>query len=198
MTCYKKQQDDPIDCLIKEAKSKKSKSLTVGDIYNVAVENDGYAILIASLAIVIILPVGALPGVPAVAGVVMCALYMSIIIQSFSPNLPKSISKIKVKSSVVMKVCDLMNKGLSRLDGFAKENRLQLFNSQLSLRFVAILGVIFSIATIIIGFIPFVPTLLMLPILLFSFGGILKDGLFTVLGYVCSFGFLMIAIGAVV
>lgn len=173
-----------IQSLLQRAKSAKSKNITVGHIYDIATENDGYPVLIASLAVVLILPVGALPGVPAIVGIVMSVLYLGIIVSSQSANLPKSISNIKVKPKIILKVCNFLNQCLKRVNEYSKENRLQSFNGAFSSRIVAALGFIFSIATILIGFIPFVPTLLMIPILLFSLGGILKDGLFTFMGYI--------------
>lgn len=191
-------ENTPLMHLMNQIRTGETKSITVGDIYDAALENDGYTILVASLAIMIILPFGALPGVPAIAGAVMCLLYLGVIISSFPPALPKLLSKIRVRRGIAIKIYHFMDDCLSGINRFAKVGRLPTFNSDLSLRLVAILGLIFSLATIIIGFIPFVPTLLMLPVLLFSLGIILKDGLFTMIGYACSVVFLATAFETVI
>lgn len=190
------QVNDPFLDVMRQVKANQPKNITLGDIYCVAMRNDGCAVLIASLAAVIILPIGALPGVPAIAGIVISLLYLGFMVSSFSPVLPSAISKIRVKPVLIMKVCCFMRGCLGKVSVYTREDRLQSFNCALSLRIIAMLGFVFSLATVVLGFIPFVPTLLMIPILLFSLGGIFKDGLFTAMGYLCAFVFLMFAIKA--
>ena len=75
---------------------------------------------------------------------------------------------------------------LEKMERWSREDRLEILNSQLSLKIACMIGIVLSLVMVVIGFIPFLPTILMLPVILFSLGFILNDGLFTAIGYAAS------------
>lgn len=158
--------------------------LSMKDIFDLTRAQGGDMVLVAALAFAIILPFGAVPGVPAIAGIALSLLFLSQLLWFFEFKIPVVASKVKVSRRTAIKVVSGIDKCFSKVGEHAHEDRLSFLNSGLSIRIIAALGLLLSVGMILLGFIPFVPTLLMLPVLMFSIGLILKDGLFVAFGYI--------------
>lgn len=158
-------------------------NISMKDIFDLTRHEGGSAILIAALSLATILPFGAVPGVPAIVGMALSLLFLDKLLWFYELKMPPVASKVRVSRGFALKVFSGMDKCFSKFAIHAQEDRLSFLNSGISIRIIAALGLLLSISMILLGFIPFVPTLLMIPVLMFSTGLILKDGLFVAFGY---------------
>ena len=158
-------------------------NISMKDIFDLTRHEGGSAILIAALSLATILPFGAVPGVPAIVGMALSLLFLDKLLWFYELKMPPVASKVRVSRGFALKVFSGMDKCFSKFVIHAQEDRLSFLNSGISIRIIAALGLLLSISMILLGFIPFVPTLLMIPVLMFSTGLILKDGLFVAFGY---------------
>ena len=158
-------------------------NFSMKDILEMSRDDGGDKILIAALSLVVILPFGAVPGVPAIAGVILALLFLSELFWFYEVKIPRLVARLRVNRKVVLNVVCGMDKCISKVENHIHEDRLSFLNSHLSIRIIAILGLMLSLAMVLVGFIPFVPTMLMMPILMFSIGILVKDGLFVAVGY---------------
>lgn len=166
-------------------------NVSMKDIFDLTRQEGGDMILIAALSLVIILPFGAVPGIPAIAGIALSLLFLNELVWFYELKIPRLASKVRVSRHMALKVFSGIDICFSKVGAHVHEDRLSFLNSGLSIRIIAVLGLLLSVSMILLGFIPFVPTLLMLPVLMFSIGLIVKDGLFV------AFGYLSVAILAV-
>lgn len=173
----------PIIKIREDVISSEQGNFSVQDILEMSRGEGGHKVMIAALSLLVILPFGAVPGVPAIAGVILALLFLNELLWFYNIKVPKLVERFRIKRKVVLNVVCGMDKCFSKVEGHLHEDRLSFLNSVTSIRIVAILGLILSLAMVLIGFIPFVPTLLMLPVLMFSIGILAKDGLFVAIGY---------------
>ena len=113
----------------------------------------------------------------------MTFLFLNEFLWFYDIKVPRLMERLRIKRKVVLNVVCGMDRCFSKVEGHLHEDRLSFLNSVASIRIIAILGLMLSLSMVLIGFIPFVPTLLMLPVLMFSIGILAKDGLFVAFGY---------------
>jgi hypothetical protein len=159
------------------------KNVSMKDMFDLTRNAGGDMVLVAALSLAIILPLGAVPGVPAIAGIALSLLFLNELLWFYEFKIPAVASKVRVSRHVALKVFSGIDRCFSKVGEHAHEDRLSFLNSGLSIRIIAVLGLMLSVSMILLGFIPFVPTLLMMPVLMFSIGLIVKDGLFVAFGY---------------
>lgn len=175
----------PVKQMTQNIASSRNKHVSLKDLYQSTRGVGGDMILIAALSLATILPFGAVPGVPAIAGIALSLLFLNELMWFYNLKIPHAVSNLTVKRGTALKICSGMDKCFSKVENHVHEDRLAFLNSGLSIRIIAALGLVLSTAMVLFGFIPFVPTLLMLPVLMFSIGLIVKDGLFVAFGYIC-------------
>lgn len=158
-------------------------NVSVKDIFDSTRSEGGDMVLVAALSLATILPFGAVPGVPAIAGIALSLLFLNELLWFFELKIPKVASRFSVSRNLALKVFSGIEICFAKVGSHAHEDRLSFLNSGISIRIIAALGLMLSASMIVLGFIPFVPTLLMIPVLMFSIGLIVKDGLFVALGY---------------
>lgn len=158
-------------------------NVSVKDIFESTRDEGGDMVLIAGLSLATILPFGAVPGVPAIAGIALSLLFLNELLWFFELKMPRAASRLRMSRNMALKVFSGIEVCFAKVGSHAHEDRLAFLNSGLSIRIIALLGLMLSVSMIVLGFIPFVPTLLMIPVLMFSIGLILKDGLFVAFGY---------------
>lgn len=162
-------------------------NVSMKDIFDSTRNEGGDMVLVAALSLATILPFGAVPGVPAIAGIGLSLLFLNELLWFYELKMPRVASKFRISRNLALKVFSGIDLCFAKVGSHVHEDRLAFLNSGLSIRIIAVLGLMLSVSMILLGFIPFVPTLLMIPVLMFSIGLIVKDGLFVAFGYASVF-----------
>lgn len=148
-----------------------------------ALEQRGFGPLLMGPALLIILPSGAIPGLPAVCGFLILVVSLQILFGNNHPWLPKKVGKISFSRKKFKTAFKTMKPYTRKIDKYV-ENRFEvLAESPVSKLLVAVICSILAITIIIIGFVPMLPAALASPILFFALGLSVKDGVLITIGY---------------
>ena len=158
------EKDNLTNTLKSLTKETEGKSVEVEDIIS-ALKHRGFGPLLMAPALLIVLPTGAIPGLPAVCGFMILMISIQILIGKEHPWLPSKFKKISFSKQKLQKTSQAIKPYTQKIDKYV-ENRLAVFvESAVSKRFVAFISIILSTAIIIIGFVPMMPAILAFPIL---------------------------------
>lgn len=182
--------------IIETIKSQASKNdrMSVGDVIH-ALEHRGFGPLLIAPALFVIMPTGAIPGVPAICAIIICLLTGQIMLGKHRPWLPHRVEKLSFRRQ---RLIDAMQRAtpLSRRIDNIIHPRLQFFMRDFIQRFLAFYCFLLGLCMMLIGFIPFLPALLALPILFFALGMSARDGLMILLGLLLGIGATCVALYA--
>ncbi len=147
------------------------------------VETSGFGPMLMVPALVIILPTGAIPGVPDVCNIIMALMAAQLAFGRRTPWLPQWLTRLKISAPKVSKAMQKARPALRKIDKWSRQ-RFTALTGRTAQRCIAALIMVTSLLSIGIGVIPYVPALLALPTLCFAFGMTLRDGLIIMLGLV--------------
>ncbi len=147
------------------------------------VETSGFGPMLMVPALVIILPTGAIPGVPDVCNIIMALIAAQLVFGRRTPWLPQWLTRLKISAPKVSKAMQKARPVLRKIDSWSRQ-RFTALTGRTAQRCIAALIMVTSLLSIGIGVIPYVPALLALPTLCFAFGMTLRDGLIIMLGLV--------------
>ncbi len=147
------------------------------------VETSGFGPMLMIPALIIILPTGAIPGVPDVCNIILALMAAQIVFGRSTPWLPQWITDLKISGPKVSKAMEKVQPALRKIDRWSRQ-RLTALTSRTAQRCIAGLIVLTSVLSIGVGVIPYVPALLALPTLFFAFGMTLRDGVLILLGLI--------------
>lgn len=168
------------------AEAESHRKVPVEDIVE-QVETSGFGPMLMIPALIIILPTGAIPGVPDVCNIIIALMAAQLVFGRHTPWLPKWIKDLKISGSKVSKAMKKVQPALRKIDNWSRQ-RLTGLTSHTAQRYIASLIVITSVLSIGVGVIPYVPALLALPTLFFAFGMTLRDGVIILLGLILLAG----------
>ncbi len=146
--------------------------------------NRGYAPLLIVPSLIILSPVGAIPGVPAILGLFIFFVAFQMMLGRSEPWLPSFVKKLKFETKSFCSGLEKSEPILKKIERVIKPRYCFLATNKLAYFFVSIMSVILSMGVVSIGFIPFLPDLLVLPILFFSIGLLTQDGIVIILGMI--------------
>ena len=149
-----------------------------------SLNNQGYAPLLIVPCLLIISPIGAIPGVPAICGVFIFLISGQMLFGKKKPWLPNKIKNFKFETQSFCSGMEKSEPFFKKMDKLIKPRITYLATNKMAYFFVSLISVLLSVGIIGIGFIPFLPDLLALPILFFSLGLLTQDGVIVALGYV--------------
>ena len=153
-----------------------------GDIVD-AIEERGYGPLIMVLSAFVILPTGAIPGVPAVVGVALLLIAGQLLWGRDAPWLPQWLRRFEIDNDTLNSATDAARPWAERLSALLRHRLSVLTNGPVANRVVALCVVAASLALIPLGFIPFIPMALGAALFLLGLGMTARDGLVIALGY---------------
>ncbi len=167
--------------------------IEMGQIFDVF-EHRGFGPLLIAPTVLVILPTGAIPGVPAICGVFIFLISIQILFGKKTPWLPKKLKSLSFSKDRFRNGFKNVKPYTQKIDTYLS-NRLEfLAESDVAKRLIAFAAVLMSIAITFIGFIPMLPALFGMPILFLALGLSTKDGILIGLGFlgaICvSLGFL--------
>lgn len=151
----------------------------VGELVK-AFQYRGFGPLLLVPALLVIL-VGAIPGIPAVGGLVIALISIQIILGREHPWLPKKLRSFSVSGKKLRSGIRIVKPYAEKIDSFIRP-RFKILITKFSKRCVAVVTFVLACLTVIIGFIPGLPILAMLPVLFFALGFSARDGLLIGLG----------------
>lgn len=148
-----------------------------------ALNSRGFGPLICFLSLVMILPTGAIPGMPIIMGVLISLITVQLIAGRRTPWIPAIIKNVTVKSDSLKSG---MHKAKPSIDWMLQytHKRLDIMVSKIGLIGIAILCTLLALSMIPLGVIPF---LVMVPAsLIFLFGVAITthDGLLVIIGMI--------------
>ena len=134
-------------------------------------------------ALIVILPTGAIPLMPAICGLMMAFICAQVVIGRERPWIPGKLEEFSIPK-------DKLDAGIKRLKPYTKKidrlvhTRWRILINPVSKRLIAAFCFILCVAMIAIGFIPMVPAALALPIFFFGLAFIAKDGVLVACGVI--------------
>ena len=157
--------------------------LTFGDLLD-RIEERGYGPLIMFLSAFVILPTGMIPGVPAVIGIALLLIGGQMLIGRDHPWFPKFIKNFNVDGDKLDRALDKAKPWAEKLSFLLKERFCALATGTVANRAAALVVVLSALIMIPLGFIPGLPLVFGVNLLLLGLGITGRDGLVTLAGYI--------------
>ena len=142
----------------------------------------GFGTLLVLPSLIVILPTGAVPMIPAICGVMIAFICVQMMLGREHPWLPQRIMEFKIPRRRLETGIEKSLPATKLLDRYIYA-RFRFLTNNLSKRLTAALCFVLSLVMISIGFIPMLPATLALPIFFFGLGYVVRDGLIIGLGY---------------
>lgn len=156
----------------------------------------GFGPLLLVPALIVVLPTGAIPLVPALAGLIIGFVCLQILIGREHPWLPKRLKEFSIPKSKLENGVERSKKYTKKIDRVLRR-RLKILVNPVSTKMIAVICILLGIGMIFIGFIPMLPATLALPVLFFGLGYIAQDGVVIIAGFlsisasIIGFSYLM-------
>lgn len=148
-------------------------------------EGRGFGALLVFPALLTILPTGAIPGVPVCSAAMICLISGQLVLGKKHPWIPGPLAKFSMSKKKLEAALKKARPLAEAIDQFAHP-RYEFLVKKSMQRCVAFLCMALAVIMAVIGFIPYVPALFSIPILLFAVGLSVRDGLLTMIGLACS------------
>lgn len=159
-----------------------SKEMRVGDIFQ-TIQHRGFGALLVAPALLIILPTGAIPGLPAICAVFIILISLQDLSGQSQPWLPNKLKNVSFSREKFESGFEKIKPYTKKIDKYVHHRLEFLAKSRVSKLLLAVFSILLSIGIIFLGFIPMLSALLALPILFFSLGMSIRDGLLIAVGY---------------
>ncbi len=160
----------------------KNGRLGVGDLFE-ALNHRGFGPLMLMPALIVISPVGAIPGACAIFGGIIFLVSLQILIGKHSPWLPGWLKKMSFNGDKFSSGIKKIKPYAQKLDKFVKHRLAFLTDNDLAQRATALLCMVLSVGIMTLSLIPFAPAALALPIFLLGLGLTANDGAIMAGGY---------------
>ncbi|MDI1226334.1 MAG: exopolysaccharide biosynthesis protein [bacterium] len=147
----------------------------------VALEARGFGPLLLVPCIFIMLPTGAIPGVPDVGAIFMILVAAQIIVGRKTPWMPERMEELSVSAKKFDHAVKKVSPAVRKVDKLTRR-RATVFTGPAFQKIAAVLIIAQSLLMMAIGMIPFVPVLLVAPIFLLALGFTARDGLLSIVG----------------
>lgn len=166
-----------------EAHTKKSDARFQDIVALLQKSGDSHMLLL--LALLIILPVGAVPGVSAFCSIVIFLIAVQALLGVQEIWFPQKLRNMRLPPALLQKIMLGTHKSAALLERISRPR--MAFMTKNVFRVCAILFMLLlALATLAAGFVPFAPTILMLPVVLLGIGLSGSDGLMTLFGFASS------------
>lgn len=134
------------------------RKIKLGDMVD-NVGSRGFGPLLIVPGIFVLLPTGAIPGVPAAMGAIIAFCSVQIMIGRERPWLPESLRNIAMTRRKAEAVLE-EKKGIIRKIDNIMNRRLEILTRRSVQRMTGVITLLLSLAMIVIGFIPFAPDMM--------------------------------------
>lgn len=161
--------------------------IRIDDIVH-ALSKRGFGALILGPAILIVLPTGAIPGVPAICGLLIILLAGQMVLGRKKPWLPQRLTRFGIERRHYDKAMEKVRPFTKWIDGFFRQ-RFEFLTHPVAQRVIALVCVLLSFVIVLAGFVPFLAAVFAAPMVFFGLSLIAHDGLLAGIGFV-----LMVAV----
>lgn len=156
--------------------------IKVGELVT-AVNSRGFGPFLLCASLITILPTGAIPGVPAITGLIIVFIAGQMLIGRSKPWLPKRIKNLSFKKDKFEKGRDKVRPYTKKIDKFVKP-RLTFITNDVTERLIALICVLLAASMPIVGLVPFAAMVPAFAIGLMGLGLSNYDGAFILGGVV--------------
>jgi hypothetical protein len=143
----------------------------------------GFGPLLLALAVLLVLPIGMIPGVGGAVGLVMAVIGVQILRGGRGLWLPTAVRDRSLPSERLHSACLFLRPRMQWLRRHLRPRVLALAEGAVSLRLIAVLLVCAGLVMAVMGAIPILPPLMGIPVLFFALGLTTRDGAAVALGY---------------
>jgi len=155
-------------------------TISVGDLLD-AFEHRGFGPVLLILALVCMLPTGAIPGVASGTALVIVAMALQIVAGRRHPWVPRRVASMSLRRDAVLKALKTARPTARRIDR-ALATRLKFLTHHVANAIVALVICALAISIVPLQVIPFAAALPALVIAVFALGITARDGVLTVVG----------------
>lgn len=148
-----------------------------------ALKYRGFGALMMAPALIVVLPTGAIPGMPLLCGILIILIASQLLVGKNFPWLPQQLKSISFKRSKYKTAIDKAKPYTEWIDSFFHP-RLKMLTGEIAKRTIAFLCIGLAIMLIAFGFVPFAAALPATAILLFGLALSVHDGLLTLVGLI--------------
>lgn len=156
--------------------------IKVGELIT-AVNSRGFGPFLLCASMITILPTGAIPGVPAITGLIIVFIAGQMLMGRSRPWLPKKIKNLSFKKEKFEKGRDKIRPYTQKIDKFVKP-RLPFITNDVTERLIALICVLLAASMPIVGLVPFAAMVPAFAIGLMGLGLSNYDGAFILGGVV--------------
>ncbi|MEE4349090.1 MAG: exopolysaccharide biosynthesis protein [Pacificimonas sp.] len=186
------EQDHPLETLFDEAlEEAEGDKLRVADLLE-AYGTRSFGPLIAILALFIIIPIGAIPGIPAAIGLVISIMAAQLLIGRSDPWIPEQMKRLGFDREKAERAREKAGKWLRRIDKLITR-RLEWAAGDVAQWMAALLCIGLSILMVPLEVIPFGADIPAAAIVMFGLGLTARDGLLMLIGFAISAASLVLA-----
>lgn len=143
----------------------------------------GLGVMLLLPCLLIILPPGLIPGVPAVLALLMIFIAAHMIAGRRQLWLPERIARVELPAAPIRKGLTRMRPYARRVDGWMGTRFAWFAESRFAHETVAVVTIFLSLLILTLGFLPGLPALLALAILVFALGLSFRNGLLILAGH---------------
>ncbi|WP_227368752.1 exopolysaccharide biosynthesis protein [Halomonas sp. M20] len=144
-------------------------------------ETRGFGPLLVLPALIVLLPTGAIPGIPTLCGLFIAMVAIQMVMGKSSPWLPRRLAQRGFSHDKFSHAVTRLKPWTQRIDKLLKP-RLQGLVNPFSQRLIAVLAVVLALSMLPLELLPFAAALPALAITLMGLGLAAKDGLLMVIG----------------
>ena len=158
--------------------------ITIGEITE-ALNHRGFGPMLLIPVVLTILPTGAIPGVPVLCSCLIVLTSGQIICGRHYPWLPKWVKNFSFERKKFLSAMNKTKPIVTVIDHYVSP-RLDFFSNDIMQRIIACFCLVLALMIAVVGFVPFMPALISIPILFFALGLSSKDGIMTLAGFMLT------------
>lgn len=127
--------------------------INVGELVT-AINSRGFGPFLLCASMITILPTGAIPGVPAITGLIIVFIAGQMLMGRAKPWLPKRIKNLSFKKEKFEKGRDIVRPYTKKIDKFVKP-RIPFITNEVTERLIAVICILLAASMPIVGLVPF-------------------------------------------
>ncbi|MBV0911453.1 exopolysaccharide biosynthesis protein [Rhodobacteraceae bacterium ASV31] len=154
---------------------------TFGDLVD-RIGSRGFGPLLIFCAAIVMLPTGAIPGVPALAGGAIIVIAVQLLVGSGRPWLPSRLRRLTLSERKLDAAIEKGRPAARFIGAFVSPRAGALASGPVSLRVAALALLMAGLLLIPLGFVPLVPFLMGVPVLVIGMAMTARDGAAMVVG----------------
>jgi hypothetical protein len=159
-------------------------AITMEDVVE-KLNHRGFGTLLLAPAALTLLPTGMIPGVPALCAVLIILIAAQMAVGRKYLWLPSAVRRLSIRRKKLHDALEQARPVIETIDSLTRP-RLRIMTEKAVQYAVAVFSLLLAFLIAGLGFIPFVPAILSIPVFFFALGLSARDGLFTIIGFILT------------